>query len=720
MDTFAIDPISITQASPSSVFVPVQAGIGDTRIGPAPRAAGIDFSTMSESTTLDSLMRIGQKIIEPQVEIQRKKQALSGAVAALQGQTAADLAKGDIFGGVFGDPTAVAAARQVEKVNKVSDALTEIQLGMDEWRKKTPDEFRAYLPSVMEKHLTGDELSDSLITQGFIQQIPGLVEHHTKASISYQNQVALNTYGDRMRGALNWMQSFADARKKDPTAVDEDGVRAAAAWAMNEIASGIGMLDEKAAGKMAYNITRQMAAEGKFDALEVLVNSPITGVMSPEQQAMLPKVIESAKTEYFLTNPKFADLHSSLGEFQGAIDLGMVSKAQLEAWYAARVQDGSARILGLDNNWLKAQTEVVVKKQFQRAQILANGKATGPDPLDQIREAARLGQSMEMSGVTAKVMQATTDDAYATIDPRGRAGLLLEFAKTSSPYPTSVRMETHAALTRVAKIGVLSQSDISNLSVAYSLYKTNPAWAAKQYRDDPEAIKVLSLLDSNPDVFSGDPKVAEEARRSVGSILVASKNLPPPSDVEAEKAIKAELDEPFWQSLLPNAGFKQENAFVSREAQRLYKVFIPADMAVKMAKANFDKASDKVLSMPVLGNPGSGPVFRHEVARVAAGRYGKSHGAATIDDKQYDTAVAQAIKAKLAQERPRYTGTPTILNASYTADGSLQLGLDLDDGKAFIQLVLNPNSVAAPLLELLSKPKTPDAWEEDLQRYINP
>ncbi len=701
MDTFAIDPISITQATPSSVFVPVQAGIGNTNIGRAPQAAGIDFSNASGST-LDSLMKIGQKIVEPQVEIQRKKQALDGAVAALQGQTAADMAKGDIFGGIFGDPTAVAAARQVEKINKVSDSLTEIQKGMDEWKKKTPDEFRAYLPTVMQKHLTGDDMSDALITQAFIQQIPQLVEHHTKASIGYQNQVALNTYGDSIRGVLNAFQTTSEGRRKDPTVVSDDNVKASAVRAFQEIASGIGMLDEKAAGKLAFNITRQMAAEGKFDALELLVNSPITGIMSSEDQARLPKVIEDAKQNYVLHNPKFVPVFQSYAAVESGVLQGLIS------WQDIPKHVETLRNAGHPDADGKMVQSLTIKAQ---AAAVRTAKALGNDDAGQLKEFVKgafvSGYNQRSSGrFTDKELAALVDDRlYPEALKTGTVDKLLDDQmRTGGFLPTAVKTEMSSALNQSAVSGnLMNLSGMGAVRQALTLHSKYPDAMALNFAQDKTALRVLNFMQAHPALLSSDPKVAEEARKSLGPLLARTMARPVPETTTIRSEIAAELPTTWFAGLRPKASWvrDEENAQVARLAETLYRdAGFNAKDAVKVAMSR-RMLVDRVAGVPVVGSAGLTSEFRRSVLAGVKG-YDK-HGTLRVSDDNWSLITERALDRAVVTELPQLNKKDyKILGAMYDPAGNVSVTLDFDG--AYPQVTLTTKEVTSEVEAFFKAP----------------
>ena len=195
-ETFAIAPLVPATTTPDTTYRPVSVGVEGVRLAQAPRAAGIDFSTASQQSTLSSLMDLGVQALAPKVEQERMRQMGEGAIAAIQGQTAKELAEGDALMGVFGDPVAVAAARQVEKVTQLDRAMQEVQDGMDVWKTKDPAAFRKALPELMKRHLTGDPLSDSMIARAFIEKVPALTDLHTRAHVAYVNQRAQDAFFD--------------------------------------------------------------------------------------------------------------------------------------------------------------------------------------------------------------------------------------------------------------------------------------------------------------------------------------------------------------------------------------------------------------------------------------------------------------------------------------------------------------------------------------------
>lgn len=712
-DSFALAPAQMPTAGPEATYRPLSAGVSGGGVGPAAVAGGVDIGSFQRTSMLDGLLAFGQKTLAPKIEQQRKVMALDGAVAAMQGVTAAELAKGDIFQGFFGDPVAVAAARQVEGVNAVSSALTDIQSSMGEWKKKTPNEFKAMLPEVMKKHFTGDDLSDSIIAQSFMQQIPGIVEMHTKESIKYQNESALAIYSNRARGALQMYQGFADAHNRDNTTTTKDMVQGAEVQLLDELASTLGVMDEKTIGKTTFSLAREMARSGSFAALSALERSPIMGMLSPEQQAMMPKILVDAKNEYMLTNPKFADLYGTAAHFETAVNQAAVSEEKIKE---AAVKFTATGLTGYDNEWVKSQIKNLQAAKLREAEALKDDKAA----LARSTVVTTLanGGSAKHTNMTSKQLQEGMDNDFKALEgnPSAQRNFLLHSARSDFPYPESVRMASGAALRNVGAVGELTPgASMADLETAVALFKTNPGLAVEQFGKGSDELRVLSVLHHVPGVFDPNPEVSKQARATAGTLIKASKGKPPVSELELYKDAENAVSRPWIANITESrkARDREADAIVTDLVDLMRNTGLPAKLALPAVERARQFNTDRIAGIAASGNPERTAAFQKGVFALVSGKYGREHGESNINQQTWEAVTTTAVKNQARVMFNKSVGVDQIVSVTYDTNKDVRVLLDI--GGVMQAVTVTQAQVAALYSEAIkvrSKPGFADAMNK--------
>lgn len=706
-DSFAVSPLDVRAAPSAAGFTQLSAGIQGGAVAPASRAGGIDFSSQGPGT-LDLLLKLGEKALTPRVALERAKQQGAGAIAAMQGITAAELAKGDLFNGIFGDPTAVAAARQVEKVTHVEDAITEVQKSMDEWKKRTPSEFKAELPKLLERHLTGDEMSDSLITHAFIQRMPQLVEAHTKASVKYQNDQAANAWFSKMKSSAATYQAIADS-----DTAPEAKLAAQAAMAQ-DIAGALSVFNEENAGKVAFSLIRQLGASGHTAALDVLVSSGLIDALKPEQQAMVPKLVDEAKTEYYKNAPAFVAANVSIGTVEASVNDGAISMNQLKEFYS-QAQAKYPKLL--NNVWLRRQTEILLGAQLRNSR-----KAEKAGPGDMIStqrqwwtfEVRRDGNLKELPpGFKESEVAAWLDEEFKNAPPVQQQALIDQSIKGQRAMPSTAQRAYLSTLNQLAlgRLQLNAQPQLLELNRLLNLSRTGfiENFGAQQTTMFESAVKAGMLTPEK------DDKAFAQKLTSFAALVqtdpIKREGFLKETRALARSAIPWDWPKKVMGDAVMSSRQKEDFAdLVAGRAELIGKhLNVDADAAVQNATAEVLRDTDFVLGSAVRGPVGQGRPFRSLVAKEVA-----SVSGAQLEEKLYTRAVRAALDTALNIKQRKTNRQETdyeVVGAYSKRSGEIELRVMFDGIAVPVPVTLRSSDVSS-----LYKHTTAASAAEDIEK----
>lgn len=697
-ETFAVAPLVPPTTTPDTGFRAVSAGVEGVRLAQAPRAAGIDFSTASDRSTLNSLMSLGVAALKPKVEQERMRQMGEGAIAAIQGQTAKELAEGDALMGVFGDPVAVAAARQVEKVTQLDRAMQEVQDTMDTWRTRSPEEFRKALPEMMKRHLTGDPLSDSLISRAFIEKVPALTDLHTRQHIAYTNQRAQDAFFDSAAASGESLKKYMAEELKGNMGNTAD-IQAAF---LRDVAGSLAMLKPENVEKASTALVNHYAGSGNYQALKLLQDAGIAKAFSKEAQARMPMLIEQAKHNDWVNNPRYIEQYKALGEFEAAVREGIPAVADIERVFLENSGDKG----GLKQDWVKQQTEQLLLAKARNARRAAEAAATDQaDYQDRMYSQIMRGQGdlqTEVKDLSSTEKRARIDRDFAKNPATLEAAL-----KRNGWLPTPVEAAGRAAINH-AMVGQFvppskeQPGDIAVLRELSRLNTINPAVVKRTLGDDTY-IQFLTLANSGALVDRGDPQKNQQSFQNVSNLM--RENAALTKDIgwqrQREKQANAALSqESLFDSTLggaykwasakwrraPTPNEEQQAHWQSIRAMRVRSLAastnLPVADIVKMVDSDMESEMEQIAGAPIVGNVGLEKTFKAGIAGVISSKGGMAFSGRLLEDVEVDKAKVRALEAKLQIPARKTTKRETAYKAvSAIYDGSrVNVAVQFEDG----------------------------------------
>lgn len=343
VDTFTFQPAQAVQAQlPQG---PVESSLRLTGGGPAGRTAGApggDFS--SDLRGLEALQKIGNHLLAPHVERFKTQRAMDGAISALQGKAAAEIQSEELFQGIFGDSIAVASARQVEHLNAVNTLSNNVINSMPETRKMSPEEYRAFLPGELDRIKTGDPMTDAIITQGFLERLPSLVEAHTKSHVKYRQEVAHAAWSDHFNIASESYRTDAAAALRGELSPDR---LLATQQALVAAMAGPGGISGEAYPTWITSGYKRLVAEGNFHAANVLEESGVfeAAGLTDQQIEGLQKARNTAESRQRSKDPVYNSLFGDIGVLMSDLSDGITVYQTQDELFAAIMEANEAHMI---------------------------------------------------------------------------------------------------------------------------------------------------------------------------------------------------------------------------------------------------------------------------------------------------------------------------------------------------------------------------------------
>lgn len=382
--TFSFDVAQQVQmpgpVSPSPAMVGVAGQGGPARVAPAP---GLDLTFDQSGKTIEALVSMGQQIIAPHVAAEKQRMAMEGMVAAMQGMSAAEISDDQIFGGMFGDTITVAAARQVERMDAVNKFNVSLSERIPELRQMDSMQFRKWLPEQMKQFLTGDDQTDALITQAFMERMPQTVDMHTKAHIGYRQEVAENAWSNDLNTAGAGLAM--DLRHAAEGHLGPDRVIAAKQAFIGRLA-GPGGITSAAYPKWLNKAYKRFAQEGNLHALRLMEESGVLQATQDDAQfESLMKLKDRAEVRVMSNNPDLAAGAMNRGLVDELVDQGMSKFGEPEEYLQWMLAENERSRLESGTQQLPYDNELIQRRMsaylagIERARI-RNARAADDDP----------------------------------------------------------------------------------------------------------------------------------------------------------------------------------------------------------------------------------------------------------------------------------------------------------------------------------------------------
>ena len=721
MATFTFDTAAAVQAPG-----PVQSGpalIGTAGQGSQPRASyapGGEFAAVADSAsrTIDALVKMGQTLLAPKVQAEKSRMAMEGMVAGLQGMSAAQIQDEEIFGGMFGDTVTVAAARQVEQMDAVNKFNIHLSENMHELQKMDSMQFRQWFPQQMQQFMTGDEVSDGMITQAFMESAPKVIDMHTKAHIGYRQQVAEQAWSNDLQTAGAGM-SLARVKAASGQLNPEFALQAQQQFVAR--LAGPGGIHGEAYKSWLNKAYRQFAADGNIEALDLMEQTGILdATQTGEQYEQLVKIRDRSESKLMAEAPAFARYGRDLGVMESALANGYSGFASVDSLveWAAGYNKSSAAETGVDKPVIdNRRLESMVEKYLGGLEKMKD-KSTRFDPDQAAVVAAGLYKQgayhlvyadpdMNKSEVKNKVHQLLLQDtsiapsdlarmvAHSEEDWQPIKGVLkpaVDFLRTGKGTPQAM----HGAL------GFLHQMATEGGTAAASLLG--------RYMPAEVAGEAMNMIEQLGDKFN-DPETFARYAETYGV-----NKYPPPTInqvSEAEAWIKESTGSwfGFGNDDLNAVGLTERGkellaGILAPNAARAYRTGRSYEQAAQIAMGDILHKTDFVGGVPIVSHAGSNEpnktlhaAFNAKLAAVAKANNISTFQPVSPYSKEFQSAVKLALDAKLpavqtADKLSMPWANSTVINGYWVGGqrGAMTLAVENEAGEE-VSLLLTVDDV---------------------------
>lgn len=697
--------VSAAAAAPQTQN-PAPAKIGTTGQGVAPSvsvAPGGNFSAGSASRTIQSLFKLGSDVLAPKIEAERRRLAMDGMVAALQGISAEQIKDEEILGGIFGDSSAVSAARQVEKIDAVNKLGRTLAQNESATVQMSPEEYRTWLPQQMQGILTGDEGTDSLITQAFTEQLPGLVDQQVKAHANFRQERARKAWQDSVSTAAalssdratqvaqgkltpdlslqadaNYISAlrgpqgisakeypkFVNAHYK--RALAEGNIRAA------ELIEASGLLQATQADEDWPNLIK-----AKDDAIDKRALTSAEGFAFAADEGQLTAALRDGASPFSSVDGLLRHLQQRNAESLDATgrpqyntdDVNRLSRFFIEGQIAARERAQRARERAAASNSNSSKEAKLAHDALLFAKRLAAGTPHG----------ANLGISREAQALGQQVLW----EKWAEADP----AKLFATASAGDKWPM---IENMVEPLRIALTGGKASSQTrAALGVVASLREHGGQQAVMKYLGDEVGNAALTLLKQEGANLT-DERLAEVLPHFNPDAVRLRANIDPTGKVVKEAiadAMPGFINTIFGSPLnavQPSAlGQQLLEEQVSIRAGQLYSRGIDREAAI-------DEALKSTLNDTVMvgGVPATMPLGMSKTSRrfpeAVADLGGTDHAALDPNGDVWQNAQNLLIEKRLEANYPEFSrGDWTVRNAVNLGAGSLVVRGSLGNGQEF-------------------------------------
>lgn len=302
-----------------------------------------------DTTTSDLLMKLGAKILEPQIQKVQTQKFLEGAQRVAQGEALKDIVdEQPWFTTIFGTSSSVQGARAVAQMKGVDDYLTDVANDMPNLQKLNSKEFGTKITDRMKDFLTGDSVADAAIQMKMVEATGGLFKAHTKANYKYtQDTMQSNIVGYMQSGGAKL--KAMTAQLVDGTMSQKDYDEAKATYVGNLLPLEGQSAESYWGGIEAATI--DALASGNHHAANAIFDSGIFGSAPTD---MRKKMLDARQKYEGQTQETagFAEYGPRIGQLKGMAAAGQLTGNQILAEVDKINADYSARY-GIDRPLFK-------------------------------------------------------------------------------------------------------------------------------------------------------------------------------------------------------------------------------------------------------------------------------------------------------------------------------------------------------------------------------
>ncbi|HEJ2440301.1 TPA: hypothetical protein SLZ45_001783 [Burkholderia multivorans] len=269
--------------------------------------------------TLDALNKLAGGMLQPYIDRTKKRQYAEGMAQAAQGKSLIEIENEQPwYTKLYGPDATVQGAQAFNVAAAMQDAQSQFMLAMPQLREKSPDQVRAYIVDKMNQaESTGDPAFDSLVQQGFAEQLPRMLDTHMGQYMQFTQEQAYNGFTNLGTVGGKALQDTLTANN-NPQQADVDRVYADFT---NQLIRPANMTTE-AYQRGLRDITLSNARSGHWQAVRAVRAMPEYQSMPTDMKDNLEVQIPRLEQEWAQKNPAARNLFTSRADLRWSLQHG--------------------------------------------------------------------------------------------------------------------------------------------------------------------------------------------------------------------------------------------------------------------------------------------------------------------------------------------------------------------------------------------------------------
>lgn len=264
--------------------------------------------------TIALLQKIGGQFFASKLKEEKAAAFVTGMQRAAAGEALKDIAEGQPwYTRIFGESDVVEGARTYTAQARAAEAAGAIEDSMHEVRKLAPEEANAYFAQLVAKHMTGDDIADAALMQGFARTLPATMRRQAKEHYAWRQEEASTAESRALLSAADLLQKRAAAGVQTD---DEYAQQAVSLIANMRPAQG---RDVASWTKARTRDLVELAQAGKFHAVNAIRAAGMLDLLHPEQRTTVEKALDTAENRTIAA--KSFEYAPELGRIAGQADV---------------------------------------------------------------------------------------------------------------------------------------------------------------------------------------------------------------------------------------------------------------------------------------------------------------------------------------------------------------------------------------------------------------
>lgn len=261
-------------------------GVGGAHIG----AAGIEAPP--PNVTMALIQRVGGQYMQQRIKEEKAAAFITGMQRAAGGEAIKDIVEGEPwYANIFGESDVVEGARTYTAQAKAAEAAGAIEDAMPEVRKMDPAQANAYFTQLVAKSMTGDDVTDASLMQGFARMLPGTMRRQAKEHYAWRQEEASIAESNALLSAADLLQKRAAA-----------GVQTDDEYATQAVQFIAGMRPAQGRDVESWTKARtkdliELAQAGKFHAVAAIKHAGLLDLLNPDQRTRVESALDTAENK---------------------------------------------------------------------------------------------------------------------------------------------------------------------------------------------------------------------------------------------------------------------------------------------------------------------------------------------------------------------------------------------------------------------------------------